>query len=69
MLFFGIIIWPSCKKADIYMELLSIVVESTVYGIDRPNPLILDLHFTHYLTFFTRCARSALLQAKITDRE
>lgn len=64
VLFMSILHQPLGPKANQYMELMSMVVESTVQGANMPRSLISDLHLTHWLAFFSRTARMSLSRAK-----
>lgn len=64
VLFLGILYRPLHEDSAVRMELMSIVVESTVDGANMPHPLVSDLHLPHFLTFFSRTARIAILRAR-----
>jgi hypothetical protein len=64
-LFSAIIYNPIAKSAAKYMELISVVVESTVHGVGSRNQLIADPHLTYFLAFFARTARMAMRNWKI----
>ncbi|KIW84917.1 hypothetical protein Z517_00305 [Fonsecaea pedrosoi CBS 271.37] len=64
VLYLAILHNPAVPEASEYMELISIVVESSVHSVDTPRPLLGDPHLTHFLTFFARSARMTITRAK-----
>lgn len=64
ILFAAIMHNPASTRDGHYMELMSMVVESTVSSAGSVNPLFADAHLTHFLTFFARTARLAIRNAK-----
>ncbi|KIW77778.1 hypothetical protein Z517_07611 [Fonsecaea pedrosoi CBS 271.37] len=64
VLFLAVLDRPAGPKAHEFMDLMSIVIESTVNTVTAPNASMADLHLTHFLTFFARSARRAIQQAK-----
>lgn len=69
VLFLAILHEPLAPESSEYMELMSVVVESTVHGVSTTNPLLSDKHLTHFLAFFSRTARMAITMAKKEKRK
>lgn len=67
VLFNAVLHEPASAKSGEYMEVMSIVVESTVQGMDSSDSIIADKHLTHFVTFFARTARMAIKRAKIGE--